>query len=75
MFVLYKAKISGERLQDHWSSGFACEPLLLAYVLSSTLTRYENATVELIASFHEKHMTVINISLPKFLSNQLSIRQ
>ena len=21
-FVLYKAKISGERLQDHWSSGF-----------------------------------------------------
>ena len=23
-FVLYKAKISGERLQDHWSSGF-CE--------------------------------------------------
>ena len=20
-FVLYKAKISGERLQDHWSSG------------------------------------------------------
>ena len=22
MFVLYKTKISGERLQDHWSSGF-----------------------------------------------------
>ena len=22
-FVLYKAKISGERLQDHWSSGLA----------------------------------------------------
>ena len=22
MFVLHKAKISGERLQDHWSSGF-----------------------------------------------------
>ena len=21
-FVLWKAKISGERLQDHWSSGF-----------------------------------------------------
>ena len=21
-FVLFKAKISGERLQDHWSSGF-----------------------------------------------------
>ena len=24
-FVLYLAKISGERLQDHWSSGFICE--------------------------------------------------
>ena len=23
-FVLYLAKISGERLQDHWSSGFIC---------------------------------------------------
>ena len=23
-FVLYLAKISGERLQDHWSSGFLC---------------------------------------------------
>ena len=22
MFLLYKAKTSGERLQDHWSSGF-----------------------------------------------------
>ena len=24
-FVLYWAKISGERLQDHWSSGFSCD--------------------------------------------------
>ena len=24
-FVLYLAKISGERLQDHWSSGLTCE--------------------------------------------------
>ena len=23
-FVLYLAKISGERLQDHWSSGYCC---------------------------------------------------
>ena len=23
-FVLYLAKISGERLQDHWSSGLLC---------------------------------------------------
>ena len=28
-FVLYLAKISGERLQDHWSSGF----LFLAAIL------------------------------------------
>ena len=27
-FVLYLAKISGERLQDHWSSGFECEKLV-----------------------------------------------
>ena len=30
-FVLYLAKISGERLQDHWSSGFIvvamCDPV------------------------------------------------
>ena len=26
-----------------------------------TLTRYENATVQLMASFHEIHMTAINI--------------
>ena len=27
-FVLYQAKISGERLQDHWSSGFKYGQLL-----------------------------------------------
>ena len=26
-FVLYLDKISGERLQDHWSSGIILEPL------------------------------------------------
>ena len=33
MFVLYKAKISGERLQDHWSSGcqFSKETLSCEY--------------------------------------------
>ena len=25
-FVLYEAKISGERLQDHWSSGINDDP-------------------------------------------------
>ena len=28
-FVLYLAKISGERLQDHWSSGFIELPEIL----------------------------------------------
>ena len=37
-FVLYKAKISGERLQDHWSSGYcmshlaANKPLYMAFI-------------------------------------------
>ena len=35
-FVLYKAKISGERLQDHWSSGLG----LLCRVLSKALAIY-----------------------------------
>ena len=29
-FVLYLDKISGERLQDHWSSGFVCSALSLS---------------------------------------------
>ena len=28
-FVLYKATISGERLQDHWSSGYNNETLFV----------------------------------------------
>ena len=31
-FVLYKAKISGERLQDHWSSGHFLVPKSLHMV-------------------------------------------
>ena len=34
-FVLYKAKISGERLQDHWSSGFF---LVLLFKLTKLIT-------------------------------------
>ena len=33
-FVLYEAKISGERLQDHWSSGF------LPYLLYRKMLRF-----------------------------------
>ena len=30
-FMLYKAKISGERLQDHWSSGLIIPPAYEVY--------------------------------------------
>ena len=33
-FVLYKAKISGERLQDHWSSGLSTILSTVLYVIS-----------------------------------------
>ena len=41
-----------------------------------TLTRYGNASVQLVASFHEIRMTAKNIQLPtsKLLSYHLSIR-
>ena len=34
-FVLYLAKISGERLQDHWSSGFVCFCAMLVVLVVS----------------------------------------
>ena len=37
-FVLYKAKISGEPLQDHWSSGLLVADIL-DIVLSHTMTQ------------------------------------
>ena len=33
-FVLYLAKISGERLQDHWSSGYREEKELVSGIIS-----------------------------------------
>ena len=30
----YMQQISGERLQDHWSSGFKCQSVTLFYILS-----------------------------------------
>ena len=32
MFVLYWAKISGERLQDHWSSGLIMQLIQKAFI-------------------------------------------
>ena len=51
-FVLYKATISGERLQDHWSSGF--------YSLS--IFRYHAAKI-LIASVLYIQMLQVSIMI------------
>ena len=40
-FVLYQAKISGERLQDHWSSGFKIAIKMLGKI-ASQLAHCEN---------------------------------
>ena len=45
-FVLYFAKISGERLQDHWSSGFICVNgfrFLFLYINCFCFLRYAGA--------------------------------
>ena len=34
-FVLYKATISGERLQDHWSSGLISDSVISQFNISS----------------------------------------
>ena len=39
-FVLYLAKISGERLQDHWSSGYLLRVPKLGKICMSKLTYY-----------------------------------
>ena len=39
-FVLYLAKISGERLQDHWSSGLGLGVGRLAYSRLSLYSRF-----------------------------------
>ena len=45
-FVLYKAKISGERLQDHWSSG----SLLWLYLGNSQVSIYRTIGPTLVFS-------------------------
>ena len=39
-FVLYLAKISGERLQDHWSSGFFFQSIFGTFDKSPNLHLY-----------------------------------
>ena len=40
-FVVYLAKISGERLQDHWSSGYEekLSPIITKYAMLSVALR------------------------------------
>ena len=38
-FVLYLAKISGERLQDHWSSGFFFLPSMYLVDMSQIMRK------------------------------------
>ena len=46
-FVLYLAKISGERLQDHWSSGFMM-------ILETILTNLNEVCHEKISFLHTR---------------------
>ena len=39
-FVFYQAKIVGERLQDHWSSGFLCPVVLMHCKASNVFDSY-----------------------------------
>ena len=41
-----------------------CRINIIRLILIITLVRYEIATVQLVASFYEIHMTAINIKLP-----------
>ena len=41
-FVLYLAKISGERLQDHWSSGLINYCVVLNQILHESFQVQEN---------------------------------
>ena len=51
-FVLYWAKISGERLQDHWSSGFKS---VVYYVIPSVFA-FERPSVRL-----SVHLSVLHV--------------
>ena len=42
-------------------------------LIHTALMRFENATVYLMANFHEIQMTTIHIQLTKLLSNHLRI--
>ena len=58
-FVLYKAKISGERLQEHWSSGFNLQTYIskkIFYFISSTNQQPANFHFPKKAGVHNKHI-------------------
>ena len=45
-FVLYLAKISGERLQDHWSSGFISTLVPLLLIGSSSFLQVRGTAIK-----------------------------
>ena len=47
-FVLYKATISGERLQDHWSSGY--------FILGGNLGSLLYGDVSVMSGFYKGYM-------------------
>ena len=53
-FVLYKAKISGERLQDHWSSGFNIVLCNFANVISQKVLYVEARNFYQLVEYNEK---------------------
>ena len=54
-FVLYLAKISGERLQDHWSSGLNFRKITAKF---SGIPKFRNFTVVLFSG-HLAHMIIM----------------
>ena len=63
-FVLYLAKISGERLQDHWSSGLG----ILSQSLETHLSYHYNIKkVVLAPKTSSKCLTVIRKLMQKFV--------
>ena len=55
-FVLYWAKIPGERLQDHWSSGFVC---LRGFIIFFLVFFFKQTkAIELLSSGNQSHICI-----------------
>ena len=57
-FVLYKAKISGDRLQDHWSSGLSSSYSFLTFPKKSpTIPSFLLSNAKLMIDFRKAEIT------------------